>query len=424
MATYIRYGDGEADTTLQGAEWLRNIIGQQQGTEAAKSFYDNFMELHQDQENQRQYDYGPVFDLFVEHGKDLFAGIPEGRGDERVKDVESFFALVFSMLLMFDDANNLDKATTTLCDVFVSKTKQQPELRLRLLMMLYNTFTPQVEMRFRIFKCTLDYAHQAGLFDQIVPYLEFLDAWMVDWAAYMNEEDKKMLFHDVAAYMKSMGKRVDSFLHLKRYHLLFQGSDKDVLQDKIVYKATVQLLTDAISIPSVIQFDDILSYDTVKAFAKSAEKGDKDLVGLCDVFYQGSVQDMWDFHKKSKALFESHGLEIEDAMSKIRLLTLATLAINRSEMTLAEVAEKLEESEENVERWVVRAISEGVIDGRIDQLNHKVLVKSAFQRKFEKEEWAFLDSKLTQWIDNLDNVIKFIGEQKVLRESVQGSAAP
>merc|ERR1711972_1202035 len=100
-------------------------------------------------------------------------------------------------------------------------------------------------------------------------------------------------------------------------------------------------------------------------------------------------------------------------MSKIKLLTLATLTHGKSECSLAEVAKALEENEDDVERWVVRAISESVIDGRIDQLNHKVLVKSAFQRKFEKEEWSFLDGKLSAWIDNLESVIKFIGEQKV-----------
>merc|ERR1711904_525419 len=106
---------------------------------------------------------------------------------------------------------------------------------------------------------------------------------------------------------------------------------------------------------------------------------------------------------------------------EMRLLTLATKVHGKSEITLKEVANALEESEDNVERWVVRAISEGFIDGRIDQLNHKVLVKSAFQRKFEKQEWAFLDSKLTQWIDNLESVIKFIGDQKSMRDSL---AAP
>lgn len=88
----------------------------------------------------------------------------------------------------------------------------------------------------------------------------------------------------------------------------------------------------------------------------------------------------------------------------------------RTEITLQEVANALEEDVDKVEPWVVRALSEGVIDGRIDQLNHKVLVKSAFQREFGKTEWAFLDSKLTQWTDNLENVIKFIGDQKKLRE--------
>merc|ERR1712050_436866 len=104
-----------------------------------------------------------------------------------------------------------------------------------------------------------------------------------------------------------------------------------------------------------------------------------------------------------------------EALSKIRLLSLATLTHGKYEMTLEEICKELGESEDNIERVVVRAISEGVIDGRIDQLNGKVLVKSSFQRTFEKEEWAFLDTKLNQWIDNLESVIKFIGEQKALK---------
>merc|ERR1712193_192050 len=98
------------------------------------------------------------------------------------------------------------------------------------------------------------------------------------------------------------------------------------------------------------------------------------------VFFSGDVNDLRNFHNKNAML--------------------------------SEVAQALEEEEENVEKWVVKALSENVIDGRIDQLNKKVLVKSAFQRRFEKEEWDFLDSKLDQWINNLECVIKFIGEQK------------
>jgi len=319
-------------------------------------------------------------------------------------------------------SEHVDKSTTRLCELLKNSTQQQPELRLRLLMNLYNTFPATIEFRYLVFKYIIDYAAEANLFDQVMPYLEYLDAWMADWEnyEYLKLEDKRTMFRDIARYVRALGKRVDAFQFLKRYHQLFQGEKDAVIKDKHVMESTVELLKDAVQIPSVIQYDDILNYDTVKALAKTKQG---DLVKLCNVFFSGTVNDLRDFHKKNEPLFKEHGLEIQDAMSKIKLLTLATLAQSRSEMSLAEVAQGLEESEENVERWVVRAISEGVIDGRIDQLNHKVLVKSAFQRKFEKDEWAFLDTKLNSWIDNLESVIKFIGEQKVLHQTSPLAAA-
>mmetsp|Transcript_40411 Transcript_40411/g.101502 ORF Transcript_40411/g.101502 Transcript_40411/m.101502 type:complete len:418 (+) Transcript_40411:61-1314(+) len=417
MATFINYG--EADATVQGAEWLQRVIQLQQGPEAEEKFAERFKALHTDVEYTRQYDFGPVFDLFLDHAEDLFSAIPESRAEEKIKEVESFFALVLSMLLMLEEAEQLDKATNRLCEIFSSSAKQQPELRLRLLMNLYNAFPPTLDFRYRVFKYIIDFAHTANLFDQVMPYLEYLDAWMADWTAYLTIDDKRTLFRDIARYVHALGKRVDSFQYLKRYHQLFQGASADAIKDTKVHESTVQLLKDAIQIPSVIQFDDILSFDTVKAFGKTKEGS---LVKLCEVFFSGTVSDLTDFHKKNAAVFKEHDLEIQDCMSKIKLLTLATLARNRAEMTLQEVAERLEESEEGVERWVVRAISEGIIDGRIDQLNHKVLVKSAFQRKFEKDEWAFLDGKLSAWIDNLESVIKFIGDQKASTATAAAAA--
>merc|ERR1712157_107436 len=153
--------------------------------------------------------------------------------------------------------------------------------------------------------------------------------------------------------------------------------------------------------------------DTVKALAKSKHAK---LIDLCKLFLSGDVKDLDTFHKENQKIFSDYDIDFDESKSKIRLLTLATKVHGKSEISLAEVAQAIEEKDENVERWVVRALSEGVIDGRIDQLNHKVLIKSAFQREFGKKEWAFLDAKLTQWTDNLENVIKFIGEQMKLRE--------
>lgn len=421
MAVYINYGEQDQDAVVQGAEWLMSVIQQQQGPEAEERFKTQFQQLHSDE--SREYNYGAVFDLFIEYSGDLFAAIPEGaaqgRGEDRVKEVESFFALLLSLLLYLEDADHMMKLVDTLCKLFVSSTEQQPELRLRLLMMLYNTFPFVVTpFKFRVFMYIVDYAAKAGLFEQVLPYLEYLDSWMVDWEhSGLEVKDKRELYLNLSEYMRELGqrdlgKRVDAFLYLKKYAQLFQGESDSAsdLSEKEVQEATLKLLKDAIQLPSVIQFDDLLHFKTVKALEKGKHQN---LVKLCRVFLTGDVNDLSSFQKKNAQMFKEHDLDFEAAMSKIRLLTLATLVQGKSEIALAEVAEALEESEDNVEHWVVKALSEGVIDGRIDQLNHKVLVKSAFQRQFGNEEWGFLDKKLTQWTDNLENVIKFIEDQKL-----------
>jgi len=413
MATYINYGEGEDDATVQGAEWLQNLLQMTKSPEAAKAFAEKFKEYYSSQESSTSFDYGPVFDIFVDYSEELFGMVPETRPEERLKDLESYFALVLSMLLLLEDRDHIDRATSRLCGLFSSSVEQQPELRLRLLMMLYNTFNnPTLEFRYRVFKHAVDYAAKSDLFDQILPYLECLDTWMADWESYLKVEDKRMLYRDLSNYLRKLGKKVDSYHYLKQYHQLYQGESAEVLSRPEASDAAVQLIKDAVMLPNVFQFDDIMTLDTVNALRKGKQAG---LVKLCDVFLLGDVKALQEFQKKEGKVFEEHGLNVEEAMSKIRLLTLATLMQNMSEISLEEIAKKLDEDTTTVERTVVRAISEGIVDGRIDQLNKKLLVKSAFQRKFEQEEWAFLDNKLTQWVDNLEHVIKFIGEQKPMQ---------
>merc|ERR1719191_130326 len=274
------------------------------------------------------------------------------RGEDRVQQVESFFALVLSMLISFEENEAIDKSTVRLCQLFASSAEQQPELRLRLLMMLYNTFNnPTMAHRYRVFKHIVDYAAKASLFDQVLPYLEYLDSWMADWEGSLTPKDKRTLFLDLSNYMRALGKRVDAFLYLKKFAQLFQGEKDSELSTAEVQEPTIQLLKDALQLPSVIQFDDILKFDTVKALNKSKHAK---LITLCQLFLNGDVKDLEKFHKDNKKLFTDYDIDFEDAKSKIRLLTLATKVHGKSEISLLEVAQAIEEKEENVERWVVR----------------------------------------------------------------------
>merc|ERR1712232_1481612 len=123
------------------------------------------------------------------------------------------------------------------------------ELRLRLQMMLYNTFNlPTCEAPYRVFKHIVDYAAKASLFDQVLPYLEYLDAWMADWEKHMKVADKRALHRDISVYLRSLDKREEAFQFLKKYHVLFQGESDQVLKEADVAAQTIFLLQDAIQL--------------------------------------------------------------------------------------------------------------------------------------------------------------------------------
>merc|ERR1719305_2000710 len=99
-----------------------------------------------------------------------------------------------------------------------------------------------------------------------------------------------------------MGKRQDAFQYLKKHLLLFQEEADDKLAAPATQKAAVQLCQDAIQLSSVMQFDDILRVDAVKALGKSSKY--KDLLQLLKIFHTGTVDDLKAYHKTHTKQFE------------------------------------------------------------------------------------------------------------------------
>lgn len=161
---------------MQGGEWLKTITSQR-GLEAGKEFGDKFKELSADFETCQC--YGPVLDSFLEHVEDLFGTIPEAGGEDRLKEVDSSFAVVLPMLLMLDETESMDSSTTRLCKLLTSIT--QHELRLRQLGLTSTTrflraWSPDTASS----NTSSTYAAEANLFDHAMPDLGCLDAWMAD----------------------------------------------------------------------------------------------------------------------------------------------------------------------------------------------------------------------------------------------------
>lgn len=96
---------------------------------------------------------------------------------------------------------------------------------------------------------------------------------------------------------------------------------------------------------------------------------------LCD----GSVADWKTFiaNSSNEAVLKTYDISAAVIERKVRVFTLASLAVDSANKTLtfATIASALQISEEDVEEWVVEAISEGVVQAAINQMNGTVTVQ-------------------------------------------------
>jgi translation initiation factor 3 subunit M len=101
-------------------------------------------------------------------------------------------------------------------------------------------------------------------------------------------------------------------------------------------------------------------------------------------------------NSSNEAVLKNYDISAAVIERKVRVFTLASLAIDAANKTLtfAAIASALQISEEDVEEWVVEAISEGVVQAAINQMNGTVTVHRYAQRSFGPAQWRSLGGKL------------------------------
>lgn len=138
------------------------------------------------------------------------------------------------------------------------------------------------------------------------------------------------------------------------------------------------------------------------------------LIELLRIFCTGTVEEYSKFHGSNKDLFSKFDLCHETSLKNMRLLGLCVLAARSTTsasssqvLAYSDIAKALDvSSDEDVEEWVVEAISHGLLDATMDQLNSAIVVSRCVRVSFEHEEWVTLQEKLMAWKNNLNSVLE------------------
>ena len=147
----------------------------------------------------------------------------------------------------------------------------------------------------------------------------------------------------------------------------------------------------------------ILSIPAITSLSKSHAP----LYDLLKIFMEGKLQDYRDFTSMpdKASVFTTYGLSEQECMKNMCLLSLVSLASEHEEIPYSAIASTLSINEDEVEQWVIKAVSSGLMEAKMDQLRKVVLVERCAVRQFGMKEWSALKVRLDTWKVNVKGVL-------------------
>jgi translation initiation factor 3 subunit M len=116
------------------------------------------------------------------------------------------------------------------------------------------------------------------------------------------------------------------------------------------------------------------AYTDMQCFQHLKSKPDTaGLLELCELFSSGTLDQYSAFVAKNGGVFSKLGVNEEECLRKMRLLTICTVGDGVQEVPYSTIQKALNMPEDQVERWVIKAISAKLVDAKMDQLRKVVL---------------------------------------------------
>ena len=172
---------------------------------------------------------------------------------------------------------------------------------------------------------------------------------------------------------------------------------------KISEQVAIGAIRDPVSLFE--QQRNILSLPAIQALERTSAP----LFALLKVFQEGKLEDYNAFVASNGGvgILKQWGeVSSENCVRYMRILSLCSLASEHEEIPYQVVADTLQTSLNDVESWVIAAVSSGLLSAKMDQLQNKVVVQRCVVRKFDMEQWKAVQTRLHAWKKNVGGILE------------------
>ncbi|XP_058080766.1 uncharacterized protein LOC131228948 [Magnolia sinica] len=331
------------------------------------------------------------------------------------KDLECIFTIICNLVTKTESPDEALEMAKLISAKVIQQPSDKPALRLKILFNLYNLLENPYS-RFFVYMKALNLAVSGKVTENIVPSFRKMDSFLKEWnIGTLDQRDLYLTIYNILKENKSSGK--DTFSFLTKYLATFSGEDAYNMSE--AKDEAVQAIIEFVKAPDMFQCD-LLDMPTVGQLEKDGKYA---LVyQLLKIFLTQRLDAYLEFHAANSTLLKSYGLVHEDCITRMRLMSLADLSSNDSgEIPYALIKDTLRVKDDEVELWVVKAITARLLNCKMDQMNQTVIVSRCTERVFGLSQWNSLRSKLVAWRGNITNVISTIQANKITEEGSQAT---
>ncbi|CDY43251.1 BnaC05g48440D [Brassica napus] len=333
-------------------------------------------------------------------------------------DLECTYTIICSLVKNANSPEDVLETVKAISSKVVQQPNDKASLRLKILFNLYNLLDHPYA-RFQVYMKSLTLAVEGKVTEYVVPSFKKIDNFLKEWN--VDTKDQRELFLAIANVLRENKSLVKESLNfLTKYLATFSNDDAQVLGE--AKEEAVRAVIEFFKASSIFQCD-LLDLPAVAQLEKDAKYAP--VYQLLKIFLTQRLNAYSEFKAANSECLQSYALVDEDCVTKMRLLSLVDLASHESgKIPYTSIKDTLQVKEEEVELWIVKAITAKLIDCKMDQMNQVVIIYTrCSEREFGSKQWQSLRTKLATWRDNIVNVISTIESNKVTEEGSQASSS-
>ena len=298
------------------------------------------------------------------------------------------------MFSLQNDSQSLE-VLEKLVSCLVSDEKLKSKLRLKVLVSIFNMLvTPGT--KYFVIKAIFKYALASKQSPIISKFHEKVDYWITAWKLDISSKrELYQLSSDILS--QDSNESANALIYLVKYLDTFKGE----VYPPDVQKRTIDAVISALRSPVSSYKDRSKLYETLAKQQLGSGELIK-LVELLRILCSDSLESYQSYLNANKSIFTQFKIDSETVLQSMKLLTLCTLASSEKLLKFNKIASALQIEEDEVEFWIVDAISQDLLEASIDQMNAEVRILRSANRFFNVGQWTNLKTRLEMLSKNLN----------------------